>query len=73
MRPLDLDEKKTLYNFTKTVLLVSGILLTIYGGWFLVSQFITAPHNPEFWFGLFPGYIGSMMILISLAMKLEWF
>ena len=73
LRPLQQNEKKSLYKFTKVTLYVLGAVLIIYGCWYLVSQFISAPKNPEFWLGMFPAYIGSMMILISLAMKLEWF
>ena len=73
LRPLQQSEKKSLYKFTKVALCVLGAVLIVYGCWYLVSQYLSAPNNPEFWLGIFPAYIGSMMILISLAMKLEWF
>jgi hypothetical protein len=73
LRALELSEKKALYRFSKYMLVVLGGLLITYGCWFLISQYLAAPSNPEFWFGIFPAYIGSMMILISIAMKLEWF
>ena len=73
MRALELRKKKALYSFTKVVLVVVGVVLVVSGCWYLVSQYLEAPNNPEFWFGLFPAYIGAMMILISIAMKLEWF
>ena len=73
MRALELNKKKALYSFTKVVLAIVGVALVISGCWYLVSQYLVAPNNPEFWFGLFPAYIGAMMILISIAMKLEWF
>ncbi|MDG6905260.1 MAG: hypothetical protein JRN20_05680 [Nitrososphaerota archaeon] len=73
MREVELKKKKALYRFTKTVLMIAGAFLLIYGCWFIISQLITVPRNPVFWFGIFPGYVGGMMILISIAMKLEWF
>ena len=73
MRALELRKKKALYSFTKVVLVVVGAVLVVSGCWYLLSQYLAAPNNPEFWFGLFPAYIGAMMILISIAMKLDWF
>jgi hypothetical protein len=73
LRAVELKKKKALYRFSKTVLLVGGTILIIYGCWFIVSQFLAVPSNPESWFGVFPAYVGAMMILISIAMKLEWF
>lgn len=73
MRPLNEGEKKRVYNFTKIALLLAGFALLLYGIWYILSQYIASPSNPSFWLGLFPAYIGSMMMLVSIAMKLEWF
>lgn len=73
MRPLELSEKKTLYKFTKAVLIILGLLLLALGAWYLANGLLGAERDPEFWFGIFPAYIGVMMILISLAMRIEWF
>ena len=73
MRPLELGEKKALYRFTKVLLVFSGIFLIALGGWYLAGGFIGSGHTADFWFGIFPAYIGVMMILISLAMRIEWF
>lgn len=73
MRPLSEREKIRIYNFTKMMLLIVGIALIAYGVWFFISEYIAAPDEPIFWFGLLPAYIGSMMILVSVAMRLEWF
>jgi uncharacterized membrane protein YhdT len=73
LRPLELAEKKALYRLTKTVLVVLGLLLIAYGAWFLLSGMFYDPHDVDLWFGIFPVYLGAMMILISLAMKIEWF
>ncbi len=73
MRPLELREKKALYKFSKILLTIFGFFLILYGGWYFISQFLASPHDMQFWFGIFPMYIGSMMLLISVAMKVEWF
>lgn len=73
MRPLELREKRALYRFAKTVLYLCGAALIVYGCWYLVSGLLSTPANSEFLFGIFPAYVGSMMILIAIAMKLEWF
>lgn len=73
VRPLGEPEKKRIYRFTKNTLLLFGVVLFLYGVWFLISGYIASPDNPSFWFGLFPAYVGFMMILVSIAMKLEWF
>ena len=73
MRPLELEEKKALYKFTKTILVLTGSFLIVYGCYILASGLLSSSHDPGFWFGIFPAYIGSMMILMSLAMKVEWF
>jgi len=64
---------KALYRFTKIVLVITGIFLIAYGAYVLLSGFFLSPGNYQFWIGIFPAYLGSMMILISLAMKVEWF
>jgi hypothetical protein len=73
LRPLKDNEKRALYNLTKAALLVVGLGMTAYGLWFFVSQYLKSPGNSDYWFGIFPAYLGSMMVLISFAMKLEWF
>ena len=73
MRPLELQEKKTLYRFTKSLLVVLGGFLIAYGVYTILSGLIVDPANLGLWFGIFPAYVGSMMILMSLAMKVEWF
>jgi len=73
LRPLELGEKETLYKFSKTILILAGVSLIVYGGWYAIDGLLQNPHGAQFWFGIFPAYIGSMMILISLAMRIEWF
>jgi hypothetical protein len=62
-----------LYKFTKAVLAVTGSSLVLIGGWYLSGGLDGAERNPAFWFGIFPAYVGVMLILISLAVKIEWF
>jgi hypothetical protein len=73
LRPLELGEKTALYKFTKAVLIISGSFLLILGGWYLAGGLIGIEPAPQFWFGILPAYVGVMMILISLAMRIEWF
>jgi hypothetical protein len=68
-----LDEKVILYRITKSVLIVSGVLLILLGGYYLSFGVLGAGRSPQFWFGLLPAYMGTMMILLSLAMRIEWF
>jgi uncharacterized membrane protein YdcZ (DUF606 family) len=71
LREVELKQKRQLYHLCKTLLMVGGGVLVIYGCYFALSQYVA--KNSLFWFAICPGYVGSMMILISLAMKLEWF
>ena len=73
MRPLELAEKKALYRFTKTMVALVGIFLVGLGGWYLATGLLGLDRTGGFWIGIFPAYVGSMMILISLAMRIEWF
>jgi hypothetical protein len=73
LRPLEFGEKKTLYRFSKVILILAGASLIVYGGWYVGYGLFESPHSTQSWFGIFPAYIGSMMILISLAMRIEWF
>ena len=73
MRPLELAEKKVLYRFTKTTLALAGIFLVGLGGWYLATGLLGLDRTGVFWIGIFPAYVGAMMILISLAMRVEWF
>ena len=68
-----MGEKHALYRFTKAVLIVSGVFLISLGGWYLANGVIGSESSPTFWFALLPAYVGSMLVLISFAMKIEWF
>jgi hypothetical protein len=72
MRPLELKEKKALYRLTKTTFAIFGIFLLLLGCWFLTGGLLDA-RSTIFWLGLLPAYVGSMLLLFSLAMRIEWF
>ena len=72
MRPLELGEKVILYRVTKSALAIAGSFLVILGSYYL-SILAIGDHSPEYWIGLLPAYMGVMLILISLAMRIEWF
>ncbi|MDG6905702.1 MAG: hypothetical protein JRN20_07960 [Nitrososphaerota archaeon] len=73
MRPLEQREKESIYKFSKGTLFAAGIFLVAFGCWYFVAQLIAEPQNLGYWFGVFPAYLGAMMILFGFAMKLEWF
>jgi hypothetical protein len=73
MRPIELQKKRQLYKFTKTLMIALGASLIVYGGWYFATSLVENPSSLQYWFGIFPAYVGSMMILVSLAMKVEWF
>jgi|GEM_PF-1738940 cytochrome c biogenesis protein CcdA len=73
MRALSREDKIRLYRFTKTVTFVLGTGLLIYGSWLLVSQRISEPERLSSWFGIFPIYVGAMLVLVGAAMKEDWF
>ena len=73
MRALTSDEMTLLYRFTKTAMFVGGAILLGYGVWWLSSPIIFHTSNPIYLFGIFPLYVGVMIILIALAMKEDWF
>ena len=66
-------EMRRLYRFTKTMLVITGTVLIVYGAWFFVDSLLLDPAGGAFWLGALPIYIGSMMIIISMAMKEDWF
>ncbi len=73
LRPLQLREWKALYRFTKIVLFLCGAFLIAYGFWIIVSGLFLSTYSSGYWFGIFPLYVGSMMVLFGIALKLEWF
>lgn len=64
---------RKLYRFAKVAVAFGGSVLVAYGLWLMTRPFFFPDVGPGFWFGLFPLYLGAMMILVSLAMKEDWF
>jgi uncharacterized membrane protein HdeD (DUF308 family) len=62
-----------LYKFTKSSMIVAGFILLAYGTWWLSFPIIRHDITPLYLFGIFPIYVGAMIILIALAMKQDWF
>jgi uncharacterized membrane protein HdeD (DUF308 family) len=73
MRALTSSEMALLYKFTKATMIVGGVILLGYGAWWLSSPIIYHTNAPLYIFGIFPIYVGAMVILIALAMKEDWF
>jgi uncharacterized membrane protein HdeD (DUF308 family) len=74
MKALTNTEMVMLYKFTKSSMIAGGIFLLGYGSWWLVGPIVTqASSNPLWLFGIFPLYVGAMLILVALAMKEDWF
>jgi hypothetical protein len=62
-----------LFRATRIIFITIGFVLIGYGGWDVLSPFLGDANNAMSWFGLFPLYVGSMLLLIALAMKEDWF
>ena len=62
-----------LYKFTKGAMFVIGIVLVGYGIWWLVDPIVFHLKSPLWLIGIFPVYVGAMLMLIALAMKEDWF
>ena len=73
MRALTPSEMVFLYKFTKSAMFVVGIALVGYGIWWLVDPIVFHLNSPLWLIGIFPVYVGAMLVLIALAMKEDWF
>ena len=73
MRAFTSNEMILLYRFTKTAMIAGGVILLGYGAWWLASPFVFHTSDSLYLFGIFPVYVGAMVILIALAMKEDWF
>ena len=73
MRAFTPREMVMLYRATRGVFILGGIVLIGYGAWYIAGPFITGAENPISWFGVFPIYVGAMLILVAIAMKEDWF
>ena len=68
MRAFTTKEMTMLYRLTKSSFIIGGIILIVYGS----SDFFQ-PVVDGHLFGIFPIYVGAMLILIAAAMKEDWF
>ena len=73
MVSLGKPEMRRVYRFTKVALFITGISLFSYGAWFFAYWKLNYPDSSDFWFGIFPMYLGAMSFLIAFAMREDWF
>jgi predicted membrane channel-forming protein YqfA (hemolysin III family) len=62
-----------LFRITRTGLLFGGSILAAGGIWYWLGPVVYHVENPLSPLGIFPLYIGGMLILIAAAMKEDWF
>ncbi|MHB1907517.1 MAG: hypothetical protein ACYCQJ_01445 [Nitrososphaerales archaeon] len=62
-----------LYQLTRSSMFLGGMILIGYGSLRLSNPFVLHISDPLWLFGIFPIYVGAMLILVSLAMKEDWF
>jgi len=62
-----------LYKLAKSSMIVGGLGLLAYGLWDLLSPIFSRTYSSLYLFGIFPIYVGAMLILIAIAMKEDWF
>ncbi len=70
LRAFTTKEMGNLYRLTKAIFVFGGIILIAYGSWDLLQPFANGQISL---FGIFPLYVGAMLILIAAAMKEDWF
>lgn len=73
MRAFTAREMGNLYRLTKGSFIVGGMLLISYGALGLAEAFAARAGVQVSWFGIFPVYVGAMLILFAAAMKEDWF
>jgi uncharacterized membrane protein YvlD (DUF360 family) len=73
MRALTTKEMVVLYRATRGCLLVGGAVMLVGGLWYFVTPILFHLNNPLTALGLFPAYIGGMLIIVAAAMKEDWF
>lgn len=59
-----------LYRLTKSGFIIGGIILIVYGSWDFFQPVVGGQLSL---FGIFPIYVGAMLILVAAAMKEDWF
>ncbi len=62
-----------LYKLSRTGAILVGIVLLGYGTWLLVSSRLSDPSSLSSWFGIFPIYLGAMLLIVAAAMREDWF
>jgi hypothetical protein len=73
MRALSTQEMVMVFRLTRSCLFAGGAGLFGFGLWYVLEPMIYNVGNPLSSLGIFPIYVGGMLILIALAMKEDWF
>lgn len=73
MRAFTSKELGNLYRLTKGSFIVGGMILIGYGALGIAGAFAPRAGEQVSWFGIFPIYVGAMLILFAAAMKEDWF
>jgi uncharacterized membrane protein YvlD (DUF360 family) len=73
MRALTSREMALVFRVTRSCFLGGGALLVVFGLWYIVTPILYHLSNPLLTIGIFPAYIGGMLILVGAAMKEDWF
>jgi uncharacterized membrane protein HdeD (DUF308 family) len=73
MRSLSTKEMVLVFRVARSCFFGGGSVLLVFGAWYLASPLVYHVDNPVALLGIFPIYIGGMLILVAFAMKEDWF
>jgi hypothetical protein len=73
MRALTTREMALVYRVTRSTFFAGGSVLLAIGLWYVASPIVYHVDNPLIALGIFPMYIGGMLVLLGAAMKEDWF
>lgn len=63
---------KNLYKISRFIFVATGIILIVYGSSILSHLFLVANAGISL-IGIFPIYVGGMLLIVAAAMKEDWF
>jgi uncharacterized membrane protein HdeD (DUF308 family) len=63
---------KNLFKISRLIFIAAGIILIVYGSSILSHLFLGANAGISL-FGIFPVYVGGMLLIVAAAMKEDWF
>ncbi|HKW03936.1 MAG TPA: hypothetical protein VJN71_01435 [Nitrososphaerales archaeon] len=62
-----------MYKISKIIFIATGIILIVYGSSILTSLFSVGTSAQVSLIGIFPIYVGGMLLIVAAAMKEDWF